>query len=83
MHEYLKFINDSSGKVSRILDSMSMTLNGFGETLAELLGEKESLTDEELKLFTDTAKSAEKNILNTVLPPSGDDIKNIYIKSFT
>lgn len=83
LHEYLKFINDSNRKVSRILDSMSMTIDGFGETIAELLGERESLTDEELKLFTDTAKSAEKNILNTALPPTGDDIKNIYIKSFT
>ncbi len=83
MYEFLKFVNGSSEKVNRVLNSMKMDLDQFGKTISALLGERESLTDEELKLFTDTAKSAEKNILNTTLPPSADDIKNIYIKSFT
>jgi alcohol dehydrogenase class IV len=83
MYEFLKFVNGSSEKVNRVLNSMKMDLDQFGKTISALLGERESLTDEELKLFTDTAKSAEKNILNTTLPPSADDIKNIYIKSLT
>lgn len=81
MYEYLKFVKGSTDKVGRILDSMEMDIDEFGKTISALLGEKESLTDDELKLFTATAESAEKNILNTPMPPSAEDIKNIYIKS--
>lgn len=81
MYEYLKFIKGSTDKVGIILSSMEMDIDEFGGTISSLLGEKESLSDDELKLFTATAESAEKNILNTAIPPSAEDIKNIYIKS--
>jgi alcohol dehydrogenase class IV len=83
MYEFLKFVSNSSKKTDRILESMGMDLEEFGGTISSLLGTKETLSEEELKIFTDTAKSAEKNVLNTTPSPSADDIKNIYIKSFT
>ncbi len=81
LYEYLKFLKDSTDKVDTILKSMEMTIDEFGNIISALLGTKELLTDDELKLFTDTAKSAEKNILNTPIPPTAEEIKNIYIKS--
>ena len=81
MYEYLKFVKDSTDKVDTILKSMEMDIDEFGNTISALLGTKEVLSDDELKLFTDTAKSAEKNILNTPATPTVEEIKSIYIKS--
>jgi alcohol dehydrogenase class IV len=81
MYEFLKFLKGSS-RVEKILGAMEMTLDQFGDTIGTLLGEKEKLSDEEIALFTATAESAQKNIANTSLPPSGNDIREIFIKSF-
>ena len=81
MHEYLKFLKGSTDKVDTILKSMEMDIDEFGNIISALLGTKEVLSDDELKLFTDTAKSAEKNILNTPARPTVEEIKSIYIKS--
>lgn len=81
LYEYLKFLKSSTDKVDTILKSMEMDIDEFGNIISALLGTKEVLSDDELKLFTDTAKSAEKNILNTPIPPTVEEIKSIYIKS--
>lgn len=82
LYHYLKFLEPAIEKVGNIISAMGMSsVDDFGDAIDKLLGEKESLSEEELELFTKTAIAA-KNIANTVPQPEEKDIRKIFEDSF-
>jgi len=82
LFHYLKFLEPSIEKVKHIIDAIGMkNLDELGETLDQLLGEKEILSEKEIMEFTRTAMTS-KNILNTLPQPEEKDIVKIFENSF-
>ncbi len=76
---FMRFVEKSNDTlIQRILSSMSLTsVDQFAKELEELLGEKESLSDEEIESFASIAFNA-KNIINCAVIPSKEDLIDIY-----
>lgn len=69
-------------KVSEILSLMGfLSVEAFKSTMNELMGEKEKVTDEEFIKFSEIVIKA-KNVGNTIIAPSKNDIINMYAASF-
>lgn len=83
MPAFFDFIQkNASVKVSEILSLMGfLSVEAFKSTMMELLGEKEKLTIQEIEKFSEITMKA-KNIKNTIVSLSKDDIINIYKASF-
>lgn len=82
LYHYLKFLEPSTEKVKHITDAMNMkSVDEFGRTISELLGEREILSEKEIEEFTKTAMAA-KNISNTLSHPEEKDIRKIFENSF-
>ncbi len=82
MCSYLKFIAPSQKRVSHILAAMKLdSIDKLGALIDALLGEKETISDDEIELFTETAIQG-KNIANTIPQPDRAALKNIFIDSF-
>jgi alcohol dehydrogenase class IV len=83
MYEYLEFIAAQHGSM---IDKMVSLLNmkSLGELktcLDKLFKDKESITQSEIQQFSAKAIQA-KNILNTIRPPSQEDLAGIMERSF-
>lgn len=82
LYHYLKFLEPSIEKVRHIIDALGMkSTDEFGNAIDKLLGDRETLSEAELELFTKTAMTA-KNISNTVPQPDEKDIRKIFEESF-
>ena len=82
MHGYLRYLEKSNPKVKDILAAMNLAdTDGFGRVMESLLGEREKLSEEEIRLFTDTAMTS-RNMDNTFPRPSASDIEEILRFSF-
>jgi alcohol dehydrogenase class IV len=82
MHGFLKFIENRNPGVHELLEVMGMgSTDEFGAVMNDLLGEREKLSEDEIKLFTDTVLKS-KNIANTMPQPSRQDIEDIIRFSF-
>jgi len=82
MHGFLKFLENRTPKVKEILNAMNIeSTDDFGAVMNDLLGKKETLSDDEIKLFTDTVLTS-KNVANTSPQPSAQDIEEIIRFSF-
>ncbi len=69
-------------KVSEILSLMGfLSVEAFKSTMHELLGEKEKVTTQEIQKFSEITIKA-KNIGNTIIPPTQNDIIDMYAASF-
>jgi len=69
-------------KVSEILSLMGfISVEAFKSTMNELIGEKESFADQEFAQFSEIVIKA-KNVDNTIIPPSKNDIIGMYKASF-
>lgn len=69
-------------KVSEILSLMGfLSVEAFKSTMIELLREKEAVSDQEIMEFSQIAIKT-KNVGNTMIPPSKNDIINMYKASF-
>lgn len=81
---FLDFVQERNRElVQSILAIMGYTtVSQLRETLSCLLGEKETVTAEELEKFTSIAITA-KNIPNCVAMPTQQDLLDIYTKSFS
>ena len=65
-------------KVSAILSLMGLlSVQTFKNKMIELLGEKETITDKEIQKYSEIAIKT-KNIGNTIVPPSKNDIIGMY-----
>ncbi len=81
LYEYLKFTDRKCHeKVGKLLSSLGVSLDEFGEKLASLLGEREKFSEEELKGYAAIAINA-KNIKNCIVEPTEDELFDIYKKS--
>jgi len=81
LFEYINFLERTHPRVKEILTRMDMhKLEDFKELMDSLLGERETLSEDEILLFTETAKGA-KNISNTAPYPGKEEIIEIYRKS--
>lgn len=83
MCEFLKFIEKSiPDMVTEILTAMGYEkLKDFTADMDELLGDKEKITEDELKEFSAIAIKA-KNISNCMVVPSEKDLFEIYSNVF-
>lgn len=83
MAAFLDFVQERNREiVQSILAIMGYTtVSHLRETLSCLLGEKETVTAEEIEKFTAIAITA-KNIPNCVAMPTQQDLPDIYTKSF-
>jgi alcohol dehydrogenase class IV len=82
MAAYMEFLHNNGRDLTEILYTMDLKDPGeFKSFMDSLLGQKESLSDSEIELFTDTTMTS-KNIANTKPSPSREDIKEIFVKSF-
>ena len=69
-------------KITDILMIMGLSsTEAFKHTLAQLLGDKERVTKEELEKYSIIACGT-KNIANTAVPLTADDVLSIYRRSF-
>ncbi|MDF2610910.1 MAG: alcohol dehydrogenase, class [Lachnospiraceae bacterium] len=77
--EFMTFTAKSEPElIRRILNAMNLnTIEDFNQILDQLLGEKETLTDEEIELYSEKCKDT-GNMLNCPVRPSAKDIKHIY-----
>ncbi len=74
--EYL--LKNGVEKLTQILSLMGfMSVDAFRNTMNELLGEKEKLTKQEIADYSKIAVKA-KNIGNTIVPPTEQDIASMY-----
>ena len=82
MHGFLKFLETRTPKVKEILAVMGMNSTyEFGAVIDNMLGSKETLSDEEIRSFTEKALTS-KNIANTSPQPTAQDIEEIIRFSF-
>lgn len=82
MHGFLKFLERRSTGVQELLEIMGMgSTDEFGTAMNDLLGARETLSEDEIKLFTDTVLTS-KNVANTLPQPSRQDIEEIIRFSF-
>lgn len=82
MHAFLKFLENRNPKVQEILEAMGIQgIDEFGTVMDNLLGTKETLSDDEIKLFTQTVLTS-KNLDNTFPRPSERDIEDMIRFSF-
>ncbi|MBH1940521.1 iron-containing alcohol dehydrogenase [Mobilitalea sibirica] len=81
---FLKFIEKSDfAKVKTILTAMKLNSNDELDILFhELLGERETLTPEEIKKFSGIAIQA-KNIQNSKIIPTQNDLEALYTQSLS
>lgn len=78
LYSFLKFAGPAAPKVTEITDALRIkNIDEFGETMDILLGKRESFTDAEISIFTETA-AASKNVANTNPQPGRKDIRNIF-----
>lgn len=83
MYEYLEFIAVEHGsRVDKMVSLMGMnSLEELKTCLDNLLGDKESISENEIKQFSAKAIQA-KNILNTIRTSSQEDLAGIIERSF-
>ena len=81
--EFLKFVESKCPeRIAVILEAMGVASTGeIGDKLNLLLGEKESITDEEIDKFASIAIKA-KNNANSMAVPTEADLKKLYRLSF-
>ena len=81
--EFLKFVQDKmSSDVDEILKALNMEdLDKFSAVIDGLLKEKEEISEDELKDFSQIAIKA-KNIMNCSVVLNADDLLKIYRSSF-
>jgi alcohol dehydrogenase class IV len=81
MSEYLRFLEPGRRQVKDILSAMKLRdLDHFRELMDSLLGERESLSEEELDLFVETALTS-RSIGLTDPSPDAARIREIFRKS--
>jgi alcohol dehydrogenase class IV len=82
MHAFLRFLENRNPKVKEILEAMGIqSIDEFGTVMDNLLGTKETISDNEIKLFTQTVLTS-KNLDNTSPRPSESDIEDMIRFSF-
>ena len=82
MTEYLRFLEPQRHEVKEVLSSMKLkSLDGFRELMDALLKEKEALSEDELKLFVETAMTS-KSIGFTDPVPDASRVREMFEKSF-
>lgn len=81
--EYLRFVSSSRPDlVNAVLEALGCSsIDQFSNSLKELLGERESLTREEVEQFTAISLKS-KSLPNNMVIPTEQDIRQIYLKSF-
>ena len=81
---FLRFIaRHDSDTVKKILSAMGVTtLDEMEAIFLRLLGERESITMKEIERYTTIAFQA-KNVVNSKVKPTKEDIENIYARSLT
>lgn len=79
---FLRFIAKSEADtVRKILTAMGLsTMDEFETIFLRLLGEREQISANDLERYTTIAVQA-KNVQNTKVVPTREDIENIYIRS--
>lgn len=79
---FLRFIaRQDADLVKKVLAAVGVaTMDEFEAIFLKLLGEREQITTKELERFT-TIASQGKNISNTKVVPTKEDIENIYSRS--
>lgn len=84
MAEYLRFAEKTApGPVEKVLKATGFKdVSSFGKFISELLGEREKITSEELKMYSEAAIKA-KNIPNSIAVPSEEDLYGIYSAVFS
>ncbi len=81
--EFLKLVEKKEPKrIKALLNAMNLqSLDEFDLCLSDLFGEKEKLTEDEIKQYTSIAIKA-KNITNCIVVPSEEDLLNILKNVF-
>lgn len=81
--EFLGFTEkERADRIAPILKAALMnSVDEFKDALTQLLGERESLTAEEAEKYSALAIKA-KNIANSIVKPTQEDLKKLYILSF-
>jgi alcohol dehydrogenase class IV len=84
MYEYLKFLSsDFEEKVTTVIRALGLkSIEEFKDLTDELLGDRESISDEEISKFSSIAIGA-RNIPFTLKATRQDDLEIIYRKSFS
>jgi len=84
LYEYLKFIAAQyQAKVDEVVALLGAeSLHSLGDILNSLLGDREPITAEEIELFSAKAITA-KNIANTLVKPSQQDLADIMQNSMS
>lgn len=84
MAEYLKFAEKAAPEAVKTVVSAAgfESTESFDKYISELLGDKEKITPEELKMYSETAIKA-KNIPNSIAAPSKEDLYRIYSAVFS
>lgn len=79
---FLRYVAKSDQEaVKKVLTAMGVTsMDEFEAIFLRLLGEREQLTQKELERYTAIAIQA-KNVANSKVKPSREDIENIYTRS--
>lgn len=83
LSEYLSFVKkENPAKIEEILEAMGMErIDELKSLLEGLLGEKETITEQDIEKYASISIQA-KNIANCLVAPNYDDIVAIYKKSF-
>lgn len=83
LYEYLKYIaTQYQAKVDEVVDLLEVeNLDVLGNLLTSLLGKREEITASEIELFS-TKAAAAKNISNTLIKSSQQDLAGIIERSF-
>lgn len=83
MTSYLKYIFiENNQKINKVLEAMNLSsLDEFDKVMNLLLGEKESISKEELNDYSKIAINA-KNVLSCPTKLTVDDLYQIYLNSF-
>jgi alcohol dehydrogenase class IV len=80
--EYLRLVDEKRPDLTaKILSEMKLpNVDALEELLERLLGTKETLSPEEIGLYTQIAVKS-KNIANGVVIPSEEEIRRMFIRS--
>lgn len=83
MGEFLKFVEkEKTELINTMISKMKMnSLDEFENTLCDLLGEKEKVTNEEIEKYASIAIKS-KNITNSIVIPEQNNLIEIYCKAF-
>ncbi len=82
LHGFLRHLEKRDRRVNEIMNILSMNnADEFGSVMDEILGQKETLSEDEIKRFTETVMTS-KNLANTLPLPSRQDIEEIIRFSF-